>query len=249
MKRFTYSAKRWFRHLLAKLDLGIYRIHHAEMDAMQHNSSARMDEHYQDHEVFSPEVRKERKRFQSTILSLLHSSGLKLDDRTVADVGCGTGDLLALIADSIPSARLHGYETSPLALREAASTCPEAQFSILDITVASAGPYDVVFCLEVLEHLLDPDTAIKNLLEMVLPGGSLVLTVPDARFDNFGGHINFWGPVGWRRFLLKHAHGHRIQEGQLPGEFRLNYSIITKVPAQSLKEQSPAGDIGNEAGS
>lgn len=243
MDRLAHSAKQWIRRLLARLDIGIYRLHHAELDATLHNSSTRMDEHYQNNRVYSRQVREERKRFQSAMLSLIRACGVALDGGSVADVGCGTGDLLALLAESCPSVRLHGYETSPGALREAAATCPRAQFSTLDITVETAGPHDVVFCLEVLEHLPDPDTALKNLLAMILPGGSLVLSVPDARFDNFGGHINFWGPVSWRRFLHTHAREYRIREGQLTDEFRLNFAVITRPDSQpdSANPDLPAG--------
>lgn len=214
------------------MDIGIYRLHHAEMDADLHNSADQMDAHYQDTRVYSPSVREERKCFQSKMLALLHTRRASLEGLSVADVGCGTGDLLALIAESSPSARLHGYETSPAALREASSTCPQATLGTLDITSETSGPYDVVFCLEVLEHLPDPETALKNLIAMIRPGGNLVLSVPDARFDNFGGHINFWGPVSWRRFLLPHAGECQLQEGQIKDPpFRLNYAVLTRQSA------------------
>jgi len=231
MNMLAHATKHCIRQLLARLDIGIYRIHHAEMDADLHNSADQMDAHYQDTRVYSQSVRQERRRFQSGMLELLYNCRASLDGLSVADVGCGTGDLLALIAKSNPSARLHGFETSPGALREAASTCPQATLDMLEISSETAGSYDVVFCLQVLEHLANPDAALKNLIAMTSPGGNLILSVPDARFDNFGGHINFWGPVGWRRFLLAHAGGCQLQEGQLKEPpFRINYAILTHPP-------------------
>jgi len=227
-----HTAKHWVRQLLVRLDIGIYRLHHAEMDANMHNAAEKMDEHYEDARVYSKEVRDERTRFQAKMLALLQNVRPSLEGLSVADVGCGTGDLLALISTLSPSARLYGYETSQGALREAALTCPQATLSTLDITAEIAGPHDVIFCLEVLEHLMDPDAALKNLLASLTPCGILVLSVPDARFDNFGGHINFWGPVSWRRFLLAHSVESLLEEGQLKDPlFRLNYALLTRRPA------------------
>jgi len=41
------------------------------------------------------------------------------------------------------------------------------------------GEYDVVCCLEVLEHLVDPLAALKKLIAAVAPGGRLFVSLPD----------------------------------------------------------------------
>jgi len=41
------------------------------------------------------------------------------------------------------------------------------------------GPYDVVICMEVLEHLLDPLGALKKLAAAATPGGRLFVSLPE----------------------------------------------------------------------
>jgi len=51
----------------------------------------------------------------------------------------------------------------------------------------------------VLEHLEAADVAIRRMLGVCRPGGTIVITVPDGRRDTFAGHFNFWTPESFRR--------------------------------------------------
>lgn len=53
-----------------------------------------------------------------------------------------------------------------------------------------AASFDTVICSEVLEHLFDPVSVIKEMRRVVRPSGALVLTVPNAHtFENLHGHF------------------------------------------------------------
>lgn len=51
---------------------------------------------------------------------------------------------------------------------------------VCDITVipVETGRFDAVICTEVMEHLPDPIAALKELVRVLKPGGSLIITVP-----------------------------------------------------------------------
>lgn len=40
------------------------------------------------------------------------------------------------------------------------------------------GEYDVVICEQVLEHVIDPDAAVRNLCRLARPGGQILVTTP-----------------------------------------------------------------------
>lgn len=63
----------------------------------------------------------------------------------------------------------------------AANQLPNVQASISDITKDSFSPvHDVALCSEVLEHVPDSISALKNIYASLKPGGYLVLTTPNS---------------------------------------------------------------------
>lgn len=52
------------------------------------------------------------------------------------------------------------------------------------------GKFDLVLCEQVLEHVLDPQKAIKNLAELLVPGGTLHVSVPAV--NNRHGEPNYF---------------------------------------------------------
>ena len=154
--------------------------------------------------------------------------GVDFAGRDVADVGTGTGYLLRVVNRRFPDARLTGFDQHDGLVRVARRLCPQATFAPADfLQVDPPATYDVVFCTEVLEHIIDPDRALRRLLGWVRPGGALVLTVPNGRTDahpahqlyenglGHMGHINFWSPESWRYFLERVAAGCRVETGSL----------------------------------
>src|SRR5204863_6227999 len=51
------------------------------------------------------------------------------------------------------------------------------------------GQYDQIFCLEVIEHILDDRKLLRDLASLMRPGGRLLLTTPSVD------HVPFFGEV------------------------------------------------------
>jgi ubiquinone/menaquinone biosynthesis C-methylase UbiE len=135
--------------------------------------------------------------------------------RRVLEVGCGEGIVLEHLAARMPRARFDGLELDGSALRRARARCPEATLVGGD---ACALPFadrsfDLVVCLEVLEHLAAPERALRE-LRRVARGGCL-LSVPHEPFFHLGNlvrgknlgrlgnpsdHVQHWGAAGFARF-------------------------------------------------
>lgn len=138
--------------------------------------------------------------------------GVGWDEARVVDAGSGTGVLLWMLERTRTPAALAGFDSFAEVNGLARQLCPRA--TITDGSLFEAtGTVDVVVCTEVLEHLVDPEAAIRHLAGLLAPGGALVLTVPDGREDRhpaverredgtgYWGHIHFWSPESWPLFL------------------------------------------------
>ncbi|GGL68345.1 hypothetical protein GCM10010129_09640 [Streptomyces fumigatiscleroticus] len=101
--------------------------------------------------------------------------------RTVLDVGCGDGTAAAVAAPVLAGHRLLGVDWSQHALRHARARLPcvvRGELTGGGLPVRS-GAVDVVLCGEVVEHLVDPDTALDELRRVLRPGGHLLLSTPN----------------------------------------------------------------------
>jgi len=88
----------------------------------------------------------------------------KLDPVSVLDVGCGSGGNLAALAHAMPHVALSGVDVSPEALALAAQRVPSASFRQLDAQKDKLDErFDLVLCNQVIEHLIDDMTALRNM--------------------------------------------------------------------------------------
>jgi methionine biosynthesis protein MetW len=131
---------------------------------------------------------------------------------SILDLGCGNGSMLAEIRE-IGSWRLCGVESSPSAVSLARSQG-------LDVRLADASAglgeiferhsFDLIISVEVIEHVYDPRSLLRQALALLRPNGRLVLTTPyhgylknlliaargkcDSHYNPLWdcGHIKFW---------------------------------------------------------
>jgi len=114
-----------------------------------------------------------------------------LDYKNVLDVGCGEGStILKIFHDK--NIEVAGADFSRRALEIASEKNPHYSFYYLDITKnnLSEKNFDLVICSEVLEHVEDIDSSIKNLSK--LTGQYLVITGPQGQMrksEKYVGHL------------------------------------------------------------
>jgi SAM-dependent methyltransferase len=100
------------------------------------------------------------------------------------DAGCGTGGLLATLAERLPDARPMGLELDPEAavIARVASGHPIAVGTVNAAPFAS-GSFAAILSSDVLCHRgVDQDAAIGHFHRCLAPGGVLVLNLPAYRW-------------------------------------------------------------------
>ncbi len=97
----------------------------------------------------------------------------------VVDLGCGPGNLTALLAERWPGADVLGVDSSPEMVAQAAATVPSLRFVEGDLrTWEPAGPVDVLFSNATYQWVPDHLDLLPRLVGHVAPGGWLALQVP-----------------------------------------------------------------------
>ena len=93
----------------------------------------------------------------------------------IADLGCGTGTLSGLLVDEGYS--VDGLDFSPEMIQRARRKVPESTFVVGDASAPDLDPasYDVVLSRHVLWALPDPVAAFARWVDLLKPGGTVVL--------------------------------------------------------------------------
>ena len=112
-----------------------------------------------------------------------------LEGKSALDVGCGAGLLAEPLARL--GARVTGIDATPeviaVAREHAAGQGLDVDYRVGDLQQLD-GQFDLVTCLEVIEHVADPAAFVKALAARLAPGGLLILSTPNA--------------TGWSRLLM-----------------------------------------------
>jgi trans-aconitate 2-methyltransferase len=104
----------------------------------------------------------------------------------VADLGCGPGNLTALLARRWPRARVIGVDSSPEMIRAASalsgsalSEAPSPSFQLGDVRDwRGDSPPDVITCNAVLQWVPGHDGLVRDWADMLAPGGWLAFQLP-----------------------------------------------------------------------
>ncbi len=130
----------------------------------------------------NPVVRHLVRRFLDRVGRLVEAHG----PGRILEVGCGEGVLIEYLSGRVPAARLDGVELDPDALARGRVRCPGAslvQADAYELPFRSRS-YDLVLCLEVLEHLADPARALREIRRV--SGRGCLLSVPHEPFFRLG---------------------------------------------------------------
>ena len=160
-------------------------------------------------------------RYFHSVRKLLESVDIGEEHRAI-ELGCGQG-FSTMRLRKILDARVH-LEASEyvhdqvLIARENNPSLRVIQDSIYALARESEA-FDVVFLLEVLEHLDHPSPALQEVRRVLKPGGYLIAGVPReplwrvlnmargkylSRLGNTPGHLNHWSKRAFTKYIASH---------------------------------------------
>ena len=109
------------------------------------------------------------------------SSKVELEGKTLLDVGCGGGILAEALHDKGAivtgiDAAGPGIEIAKHHAKKNNKLIDYQESTAEDLIQKSSEKYDVVTCLEVLEHVPDPKLLVKTCIDLLKPNGDLFLS-------------------------------------------------------------------------
>ncbi|RMG94676.1 MAG: methyltransferase domain-containing protein [Deltaproteobacteria bacterium] len=141
--------------------------------------------------------------------------------RSVLEVGCGEGFSTERLAAHLgPDVRFEASDVEPALVERARARNPNVEIRTESAYALdrSDDAFDVVVCLEVLEHLERPERALREICRVARR--AVVLSVPRepiwralnvlrgkyvAAAGNTPGHVQHWSRRGFVRFVGRHA--------------------------------------------
>src|SRR3977135_1968798 len=114
----------------------------------------------------------------------------KLAGKSALDIGCGGGILTESMARR--GAKVKGIDLSDKALKVAQLHLHESKLDVNyeavsaeDLAARSPGAYDVVTCMELLEHVPDPASTVRACAELARAGGRVLFSTINRNLKSY----------------------------------------------------------------
>lgn len=107
----------------------------------------------------------------------------------VADIGCGTGHAMTVLASAFPASTFVGYDIAEDAIQLAQLEATEAgldnvRFEVADAaTLSAAEPFDLVFVFDAIHDQVDPAAVLERIHDVLADAGFTDVRVEDVPND------------------------------------------------------------------
>lgn len=169
------------------------------------------------------------------LMARRHIHARDIAEKRVLEVGCGLGQFSRWLHEQ--GAHVTASDFSPEACSITATVCGDAVDVVrLDaqdlVERLGRDSFDMVVCLETLEHVPDHDKALRELVGVTKPGGRIIISTP-----------NYFSPLGLNRAVMR-LFGKRFTEmGQPINNVLVGYARIWKLRRLGCRIDATEGAI------
>jgi ubiquinone/menaquinone biosynthesis C-methylase UbiE len=118
----------------------------------------------------------------------------------MADVGCGSGHAVNLLAKEFPDSTFHGFDISVEGIERAQAQAAEmgvanASFDVRDVSdLAETARFDLITTFDAIHDQGHPDAVLKGIYDALKVGGSYLCVEPQAESHVHGNHDRAHAP-------------------------------------------------------
>ncbi len=115
------------------------------------------------------------------IRNIIKELGLQENDR-ILEVGCGAGNIM----EKIPRGHITGVDLSEFLVKIARNKAARHKVFVADAQALpfKDGTFNKVICSEVLEHVLSPESVLKETSRVLTNNGTAIITIPHEKSIN-----------------------------------------------------------------
>lgn len=127
--------------------------------------------------------------------------------RRILDAGCGDGAYALRFASIFPTSRITGVDIDVARIATGARSkavlgTQNVEFTVMSLSRLAVGdPYDIAYCIDVLEHVPDDLAALRSLRGVLRTSGVLIL------------HVPLLGQRHFFSWMVGHRQGDHVRDG------------------------------------
>lgn len=175
----------------------------------------------------------------------------------ILDLGCGAGVLLEWLKEDRGYQSAVGLDISEGQVKFARSLGLTVEWSSSPSDwLAAQEPYDLIFFVDVLEHLpsAEADRVLRSVVSSLRPGGRLILRVPNAN-SSFASRYRYIDATHERSYTEISLRSHLLEAGAMDIEIRNDdvwavrsaagvARLTLKFLARTMRRMSAIGEFG-----
>lgn len=128
----------------------------------------------------SPDHKLRFKYYQNILIKPIE----KIENKKILDAGCGGGDYSFYLSNIFPDSRIKAIDINHASIEnnrvlQKKIGATNIQFAVQDLNeLGKMEKFNVIFCIDVLEHIKEQKNILRNFYNVLDPGGYLFLHMP-----------------------------------------------------------------------